>query len=145
MTPITPPIASEPVSPMMIFAGWQLNQRKPRPAPTSAEQTTASSPVCGIKRDLKVIRDAKIPGRVGEQRIGESDRDRAPDGEAIQPVREIDGVGRADDDEGEKDDGQCAHIQDDGNLEERQVEQRACTSMSGLVRKTAVTMAARPI
>src|SRR5438045_2357464 len=43
-TPIVPPRESDPVSPMKTFAGKQLNQRKPRPAPISAEQTTVSSP-----------------------------------------------------------------------------------------------------
>ena len=79
----------------MIFAGWQLNQRKPRPAPTSAEETTASSP--------------------------EGDGDRAADGEAIQPVREVDCVGGAHDDKSEENEGQPAHVRDDGSLEERQI------------------------
>ena len=35
---------SEPVSPMKTIAGGALNQRKPRLAPTSAPQKTASSP-----------------------------------------------------------------------------------------------------
>src|SRR6266852_1495002 len=42
-TPIRPPIASEPVSPMKTLAGWQLNQRNPKPAPLSAAQTTVRS------------------------------------------------------------------------------------------------------
>ena len=45
MAPSAPPIDSEPVSPMNTMAGGALNQRKPRPAPTSAPQNTASSPV----------------------------------------------------------------------------------------------------
>ena len=48
----------------------------------------------GIKRDLEVLRDPKIPGRVGEQRIGKSDRDRAADRETIESIREIDRVRR---------------------------------------------------
>ena len=47
MAPSAPPSASEPVSPMKIMAGGALNHRKPRPAPISAPQTTASSPVPG--------------------------------------------------------------------------------------------------
>ena len=76
----------------------------------------------GIKWNLEVFRDAKIPGRVGKQCIGEGNRDRAADGEAIQPVRQIDCVGRAHDDEREKDEGQPPHIRDDGSLKERQIE-----------------------
>ena len=49
MAPSTPPSASEPVSPMKIAAGGALNHRKPRPAPTTAPQSTASSPVPGTK------------------------------------------------------------------------------------------------
>ena len=40
-----PPMASDPVSPMKTLAGWQLNHRNPSPAPTSAMQSTASSPL----------------------------------------------------------------------------------------------------
>src|SRR5947208_14336535 len=47
--PSSPPSASEPVSPMKICAGGALNQRKPRPAPITAPQTTASSPAPGTK------------------------------------------------------------------------------------------------
>src|ERR1700728_2337606 len=43
--PSMPPSASEPVSPMKIDAGGALNQRKPKPAPSKAPHTTASSPV----------------------------------------------------------------------------------------------------
>ena len=45
IAPSMPPSASEPVSPMKIAAGGALNHRKPRPAPISAPQSTASSPV----------------------------------------------------------------------------------------------------
>ena len=43
ITPITPPRARLPVSPIMISAGWLLNQRKPTEPPTSARLYTASS------------------------------------------------------------------------------------------------------
>src|SRR5215213_4582379 len=49
IVPRSPPRASEPVSPMKIWAGGALNQRKPMPAPISAPQITASSPVPGTK------------------------------------------------------------------------------------------------
>ena len=63
-----------------------------------------------IKRDLQIFGDAKISGGVGKQRVGESDRDGATDGEAIEAVGQIDGVGRADDDEREKDEREPAHV-----------------------------------
>src|SRR5688572_31956970 len=75
----------------------------------------------GIKWDLEILGDAKIPGGVSEQCVGERDRDGATDGEPVETVREINGVRRTGDDEGEKDDREQAHVQDDGDLEERQV------------------------
>ena len=73
-----------------------------------------------IKWDLQIFRDAKISGGVGKQRVGKRDRDRATDGETIETVREIDRVGRADDDEREKDEREPAHVRDDRRLEEWQ-------------------------
>ena len=46
-TPSAPPRASEPVSPMNTSAGWQLYQRKPSAAPSTAAQNTVSSPLYG--------------------------------------------------------------------------------------------------
>ena len=40
---IAPPRASDPVSPMMIWAGEAFHQRKPKQAPVSAAATTARS------------------------------------------------------------------------------------------------------
>ena len=74
-----------------------------------------------IKRDLQIFRDSKISGGVGKQRVGERDRDRAADGETIETVGEIDRIGRADDDDREKDEREPPHVGDDGSLEERQV------------------------
>ena len=45
--PRAPPKDNDPVSPMKIFAGGALNQRKPRPPPTRAPQKIASSPAPG--------------------------------------------------------------------------------------------------
>src|SRR3954471_24765760 len=42
--PSAPPSASEPTSPMKMSAGYELYQRNPRLAPTSAPQKTVSSP-----------------------------------------------------------------------------------------------------
>ena len=46
--PREPPNANEPVSPMNIFAGGALNQRKPIDAPMIAPQKTAISPTPSI-------------------------------------------------------------------------------------------------
>ena len=43
-----PPKESEPVSPMKIFAGGALYQRKPKQAPTMEPQKIESSPASGI-------------------------------------------------------------------------------------------------
>src|SRR3989338_607913 len=42
--PNVPPKGREPTSPINTWAGWALNQRKPRRAPTTAPQKTVSSP-----------------------------------------------------------------------------------------------------
>jgi homogentisate 1,2-dioxygenase len=47
--PSMPPMESDPVSPMKTRAGWQLNQRKPRAAPTRAAQKMETSPALGWK------------------------------------------------------------------------------------------------
>ena len=41
--PRAPPRAKDPTSPMKSSAGYELYQRKPRPAPTNAPQNTVSS------------------------------------------------------------------------------------------------------
>ena len=43
-----PPKESDPVSPMKIFAGGALYQRKPKQAPTIDPQNIESSPTSGI-------------------------------------------------------------------------------------------------
>ena len=45
--PMAPPSARAPVSPMKTAAGYELNHKNPRDAPTRIAQTTASSPPCG--------------------------------------------------------------------------------------------------
>ena len=92
---------------------------EPEKAESRADQRRANDRQLageGIKWDLEILRDAKISGGVGEQRVGERDRDRAADGETIEAVGEIDGVGRADDDEGEKDEREQAHVRTTGVL-----------------------------
>ena len=63
----------------------------------------------------------KFPAGVSEQRVGESNRDRATDRETVEPVREIDRIRRADDDEGEKEKGKDAHVDDHRRLEKGKV------------------------
>ena len=46
--PNEPPNANDPVSPMNIFAGGALNQRKPIHAPIIDPQNTATSPTPSI-------------------------------------------------------------------------------------------------
>ena len=75
----------------------------------------------GIKRDLQILRDAENSRGVGEQRVSESDRDRATDRETVETVREIDRVRRADDDEREKEEGKHAHVHDHRHLEKGKV------------------------
>jgi len=45
--PNAPPKASEPVSPINTCAGYELNQRNPKPAPISAAIKTVNSPAPG--------------------------------------------------------------------------------------------------
>ncbi len=55
------PIDSDPVSPINISAGQVLNQRKPKPEPINAAQTTKSSPVPGIKGMLRQLEKLQLP------------------------------------------------------------------------------------
>ena len=57
--PSAPPSASEPVSPMKTAAGGALNQRKPRPAPTSAAQEDRQLAGAGDGMQLQVVREAR--------------------------------------------------------------------------------------
>ena len=78
---------------------------EPKEAETRADERRADDRELageGIKWNLQIFGDAKISGRVREQRVGERDRDRATDGETIEAVGEIDGVRRADDDDARK-------------------------------------------
>ena len=74
-----------------------------------------------IERNLEIFGDPEIAAGVGEQRVGERDRDRAADREAVEAVGEIHGVRRAGDDDREEDEGEEAHVRDHRRLEERQV------------------------
>src|SRR6266404_7780049 len=61
--PRDPPRASEPVSPMKTCAGWQLNQRNPRPAPIIAEQKTVNSPAPATYGICKYPAARALPAR----------------------------------------------------------------------------------
>src|SRR5881394_1765250 len=61
MMPSTPPNASDPVSPMNICAGWQLNQRNPRPAPIIAAQKTVNSPAPLTNGTCRYSANLKLP------------------------------------------------------------------------------------
>ena len=48
LTPMIPPMARLPVSPMNTWAGYELYQRKPQRAPTNTAMKMATSPVPGM-------------------------------------------------------------------------------------------------
>jgi hypothetical protein len=52
--------------------------------------------------DLQVTGDLDVACKVGEEQIGHEAGNGRTDGQPVQPVGEIDGIGRADDDEGGK-------------------------------------------
>ena len=54
--------------------------------------------------DLEVGGDLDVAGEVGEQQVGHETGDRRADGEAVQTVGEVDGVGGAHDDERRQED-----------------------------------------
>ena len=88
---------------------------EPKKAEAGADQRGADDrELAGerIKRDLEIFRDPEISRRVGEQRVGERDRDRAADREAVEAVGEVHRIRRADDDEREKEEGEDAHVHD---------------------------------
>src|SRR5262249_28094196 len=61
------------------------------------------------------------PAGVSEQCVGESNRDRATDRETVEPVRKVDRIRCADDDEGEKEKGKEAHVYNHRRLEKGKV------------------------
>src|SRR5205085_1351599 len=74
-----------------------------------------------IERDLEIFRDAKISAGVTKERIGESAGNRAADGKAVEAVGQVHRVRRPDDDKRKKEEGEPAHVRNDGHLEERHV------------------------
>src|SRR5688572_124335 len=103
------------------FSGMAIEPEKTQPSPDERRANDRKLAGVRIEWDLQIFRDTKIPGRVGKQRVGERDRDGATDGKPIQPVGKIHGVGRTGNDESEENYREQTHVQDDRNLEERQV------------------------
>ena len=111
IVPIRPPSASEPVSPMKIAAGGALNQRKPRPAPITAPQMTASSPVPGTKWICRYSAKTALPDEIGDDAEGRRRDHHRHDGQAVEPVGQVHRIAGADDDEAAEGDEEPAEIE----------------------------------
>src|SRR5207253_7597344 len=74
-----------------------------------------------IKRDLQIFRDLEITGGIGKKSVGKRDRDGATDGETIETIGQIDGVGGTDDHHRKKDEREPSHVGDHGSFEERYI------------------------
>src|SRR5438445_398507 len=74
-----------------------------------------------IKRDLQIFRDLEITGGIRKKSVGERDRDGAADGETVETVGQIDGVGGTDDHHRKKNESEPPHVGDHGRFEERQI------------------------
>src|SRR5207245_10505543 len=74
-----------------------------------------------IKRDLQIFRDAKISSRIRKERISKRDRHGASDRETIEPVGQVNGIRRTNDDEREKKKSKQAHVSDNGCFKEWQI------------------------
>ncbi len=98
-TASVPPSDRAPTSPMKTWAGWQLNQRKPRQAPVRAPTKTVSSAAGRTRAMLRYWDHRAWPGDVGQGRQGRGADQGQADGQAVQAVGQVDGVGRADEDE----------------------------------------------
>src|SRR6202161_4372360 len=130
--PIMPPSASEPVSPMKIEAGGALNQRKPKPAPSTApsprgagiahedrgrrriepEKAQAGAehgaaqhrklPGAGDVVNLQIVGEHGAAGEVGDHAEARRRDHHRNDGKAVETVGEVHRIAGADDDEGGK-------------------------------------------
>ena len=97
---------------------------EPKKSETRADQRAANDRELTRKRvkgNTQIFRNPEIPSRVGEKRVCESDRDRAAGGETIEAIGQIHSVGRAHDNEGEKQERKPTHVRDDRRLNERHV------------------------
>ena len=100
-TAMAPPKPSEPTSPMKISAGCALYQRKPRLAPVMEPQKMVSSLVRGLRANCRYWAES-VSARVGEHGEGAGGECHQPDGQAIQAIGQIDGVGIEDHHEGDE-------------------------------------------
>ena len=87
MTARAAPIESEPASPMKIWAGWALNQRKPSRAPMSRAQRSARFGWAGAVEE-------------GDDQEGDEREDERPAGEAVEAVGQVHPVAHGHDREG---------------------------------------------
>ena len=87
MTARVAPSASDPESPMKIWAGWTLNHRNPSSA---ADDQRAQEGRVGLGRHVEQRDEHERHEREGER----------PAGEAVEAVGEVDAVGRGHDREG---------------------------------------------
>ena len=92
------PSDSAPTSPMMISAGWQLNQRNPRDAPDERPAEDRELSRLRDEGDLQVARRDRVARDVGQDRVGAGGDAHGPDGQAVQAVRQVHGVRGADHD-----------------------------------------------
>ena len=65
--PSAAPSASEPTSPMKISAGYELYQRNPSDAPTSAPQKIVSSADRRKADEQQVVGEHAVAGDVGQR------------------------------------------------------------------------------
>ena len=109
--PSAPPSASEPTSPMKMSAGYELYQRNPRLAPTSAPQKIVSSPISGdTVWQLQVLGEHAMAADVGQRgERGGRDAEHA-DRQPVEAVGEVDRVGPGDADERREQDVDPAEI-----------------------------------
>ena len=97
--PSAPPSASEPLSPMKIFAGGALYQRKPRPEPTIAEQNTASLAHPGHEVELQIVGEADVADKIGDQAEGGGGDHHRHGRQAVEAVGKVHRIRGADDHE----------------------------------------------
>ena len=139
--PSAPPSESDPTSPMKTSAGMGV---VPEEAEAGAEQRAAEDDQLAASRDiqdLEIIGDDLVPAQVhdyGVCRRGDADQ---PDGQTVQAVGQVDGVGRADDDDHDKRNVEPAQV-DEQLLHERHG-QMGAVGVAGWYRKMAMATEAR--
>ena len=104
MPAIAPPRPSEPVSPMKIAAGNELNQRNPTLAPTRHAPSSARPSRSLIDRPVLPAGDER------HRRVGEQHDRAAAGGQAVEAVGEVDAVRRAREHEEDEHDVEAADV-----------------------------------